>query len=122
MRPARKHVLCVDDHEDTCQVLAALLGQEGYAAQATSTQQEALTMARARRFDLYVIDNRLPDGSGAELCRELRALDPHVPVVIYSGAAYPKDHEAAAAAGVTAYVNKPDVERLISTVKELLPE
>ena len=120
MRPP-KRILVVDDHEHTSQVLAAILRREGYEARPAATQQEALTLADAEQFDLYLVDNRLPDGSGVELCGELRALRPDTPTVIYSGAAQKADHAAAAEAGVTAYVNKPDIERLIATVKELLP-
>jgi CheY-like chemotaxis protein len=117
MRPV-KRVLCVEDHADTCDLLTFLLGKEGYEAQCAATLQEAL--ARPDKFDLYVIDHGLPDGDGFELCRTLRRLNPSARVVIYSASADPASHTAAAAAGAHAYVNKPHVSHLATTIKELL--
>lgn len=119
MQP-KKHILCVDDDPDTCYMLMHLLGREGYELRTVSTATEALALARSEHFDLYLLDNRLPDKDGITLCRALRALDSNHPVVFYSGAAYPTDHELATAAGATAYVNKPAIEQLLATLKDIL--
>jgi DNA-binding response OmpR family regulator len=117
MRPV-KRVLCVEDHADTCDLLTFLLGKEGYEAQCAATLQEALS--RPDKFDLYVIDHGLPDGDGFELCRTIRRLRPNARVVIYSARDDREHHKAAAAAGAHAYVNKPHVGHLATTIKELL--
>jgi two-component system, OmpR family, response regulator len=116
--PAVKSILFVEDHADTCDMVAFLLGKEGYATDCAFTVREAL--ARSDKFDLYVIDHGLPDGDGFELCRALRRLHPNARVVIYSARDDREHHKAAAAAGAHAYVNKPHVSHLATTIKDLL--
>jgi CheY-like chemotaxis protein len=117
MRPP-KRILCVEDHADTCDLLTFLLGKEGFEAQCAATLHEAA--ARPGQFDLYVIDQGLPDGNGLELCRSIRRRHPNARVVIYSASADPSRHQAAEAAGAHAYVNKPHVGHLATTIKDLL--
>lgn len=73
-------------------------------------------------FDLYVLDKRLPDGTGLELCKALNLLTPNVPCIFYSGDAYEIHRYEAMAAGAAAYVPKPDIDQLIDTVHKLLSE
>lgn len=110
----------MDDHDDTCIMLKHLLGFEGYRIQFVATAAEALELADPQRFDLYLLDNRLPDRSGIELCRSLRMRCPATPIVMYSGDAYSAQHIAAKEAGATAYVDKPNVDQLIATVRDFL--
>lgn len=119
MQPT-KRVLYVDDDDDTCFMLKNLLGHEGYRTQCSATAAEALESAQANSFDLYLIDNRLPDRSGIELCRALRMQYPNTPIVIYSGDAYSTHHSAAMEAGATAYVDKPNIDQLIATLRSFL--
>ena len=115
-----KRILCVDDHADTCEMLAQLLKLAGYESDSAATAQAALTLARADGFALYVIDNRLPDGDGIELCHYLRALHPLKPIVFYSADAYPVHHQEAIEAGANAYIDKPHIHELIAAVKDFL--
>lgn len=62
-----------------------------------------------------ILDARFPDGKGLSLCSQLRQLDPHTPIVVYSGAVYGSDREEAERAGATAFVPKPDIELLVET-------
>ena len=71
---------------------------------------------------MYVLDKRLPDGSGMDLCIMLNALTPGVPCIFYTGDAYEIHRQEAIVAGATAYVPKPDVDALIDTVHKLLSE
>ena len=119
MQPLNR-ILCVDDHADTCEMLAQLLKLAGYESDSAATAQEALDLARADGFALYVIDHRLPDGDGIELCREVRALHPRTPIVIYSADAYPAQHQEAIAAGANAYIDKPNIDELIAAVNDCL--
>ena len=66
---------------------------------ATANGDEALRLARAEHFDLYLIDNWMPGTSGVRLCEQLREFDQHTPVLFYSGAAYETDRERALASG-----------------------
>ena len=115
-------VLCIDDHEDTSEMLKLLLIQEDYEVVTAVTMQEALQLATSQEFDLYVFDKHLPDGSGLELCQKLTAITPSVPCLIYSGDAYEIHRNEALAAGADDYVVKPDIEGLIESVRKLLAE
>jgi two-component system response regulator PilR (NtrC family) len=115
-------ILCVDDHFDTSEMLQVLLSDEDYEVQTAASIEEARQLATASEFDLYVLDKRLPDGTGLELCEILNQLSPTIPCIFYTGDAYEIHRHEAMAAGATAYVAKPDIDRLISTVHNLLSE
>jgi CheY-like chemotaxis protein len=113
-------VLCVDDHRDTSEMLQMLLSEEDYVVHTAATMKEACEMAAKTSFDLYVLDKRLPDGTGVELCETLTKLTPDVPCIFYTGDAYEIHRREAFAAGASAYVAKPDIEGLITAVHQLL--
>jgi two-component system, NarL family, response regulator DevR len=101
-------LLLVDDHEVVRQGLAALLDRrEGFQVVAEAgTVVEAVDLAERYRPDLVIMDVRLPDGSGIEACREIRAEHPEVRVVMLTS--YP-DEEAvlsAIVAGASGYLLK----------------
>jgi len=120
MSQVKCRVLIIDDHEDTAEMLKILLGEEDYEVTTTATVQEALSLAATKEFDLYVLDKRLPDGSGLELCAKLNQVTPGVPCILYTGDAYDIHRVEAMAAGADAYVAKPDIEGLIENVNKLL--
>ena len=113
-------VLCVDDHRDTSEMLQILLAEEDYEVHTAATVQEACDMASVRKYDLYVLDKRLPDGTGMQLCETLTKLTPEVPCIFYTGDAYEMHRHEAFAAGAAAFVAKPDIEGLINAVHDLL--
>ena len=113
-------VLCVDDHHDTSEMLQLLLSEENYEVHTAATMEQACEMAEKIQYDLYVLDKRLPDGTGVELCEKLSLLSPGVPCIFYTGDAYEIHRREAMAAGAAAYVAKPNIEGLISAVHELL--
>lgn len=81
---------------------------------------EALSLIHNQRFDLYILDHRFPRLSGVDLCKRIRASNPHVPIIFYSGAAYEVDRRDGLDAGAQAYVVKPRVEELIEAVRSTL--
>ncbi len=120
MLRAKCRILCVDDHEDTSEMLQLLLSQEDYEVVTAVTVEDALKLAKSEEFDLYVLDKRLPDGSGLELCKKLSAATPDVPCMFYTGDAYEWHRLEAVAAGADGYVAKPDIDALIEGVRKLL--
>ncbi|HEX8922103.1 MAG TPA: response regulator [Pyrinomonadaceae bacterium] len=120
MQPAKCRILCVDDHEDTSYMLTHLLGQSDYDVVVSESMQDALRLIKSEQFDLYVLDKRLPDGSGLDLCRKLNAATPDVPIIFYSGDAYDLHRQEGLCAGADAYVPKPHIEELIKTVQQIL--
>jgi len=83
-RPSPLRLLIVDDHEVVRQGLVALLDRrEGFQVVAEAgTVAEAVEQARKFEPDIVVMDVRLPDGSGIEACREIRADLPGTRVVM----------------------------------------
>ncbi len=122
MPQVKCRILCVDDHEDSSEMLKLVLSESDYEIHTARNMEEALNLARIHEFDLYVLDKRLPDGSGLELCQQLGQLTPGVPCIFYSGDAYEIHRQEAMAAGARAYIPKPDVEELINTVHQLLSQ
>ncbi len=122
MSRVKCRILCVDDHEDTSEMLTLLLALEDYEVVTAVTIESALKLAKSENFDLYVLDKRLPDGGGLELCKKLREATPDVPCMFYTGDAYEVHRHEALAAGADAYVAKPDIDALIESVRVLLAQ
>ena len=115
-------ILCVDDHRDTSEMLQLILSVEEYDVQTAATMEEACKLAGETSFDLFVLDKRLPDGTGLELCSRLAELTPGVPCIFYTGDAYEIHRQQAFAAGAVGYVAKPNIEALIDEVHRLLSQ
>lgn len=115
-------ILCIDDHEDASEMMKLILSHEDYEVVTALTIAEALELANASEFDLYVLDRHLPDGSGLELCQKLTKITPGVPCIFYSGDAYAIHRSEAIAAGAQGYVAKPDIDKLIEAVNQLLAD
>ena len=115
-------VLFIDDHEDTAEMLKLLLSNEQYDVTTAVSFKQALEVATQHKFDLYVLDKHLPDGSGLELCQQLHAITPGVPCIFYSGDAYDIHRAQAIAAGADDHVVKPDIDGLIDSVNNLLAQ
>lgn len=114
-----KSILCVDDDTDTCELLQFLLSEYDFTS--SHSVEKALELIESRRFDLYIFDNWLPDGSGGELCRRVRELKIDVPIIFVSGAAHEQDVENAITNGATRYLIKPcEPDLLKNVVKELI--
>jgi CheY-like chemotaxis protein len=108
-RPQRSvgRVLCLDGDQDNCDLLTFLLKQFGYQVITTTSNSEALHLAKRGDVDLILLDSRLREATGAELCRKVRIFDPRTPILFCSAAAFPADFEAAFSAGADGYVVKP---------------
>src|SRR5215467_1648049 len=92
-------LLCVDNDRDVCTVLSTtfplldLTFAHSFAA--------ALKPVRSVIFDLFLVDERIAEASGVELCKQTRKVDASIPVVLFSPAGYPGDPEVAISAGAT---------------------
>jgi two-component system OmpR family response regulator len=111
-------VLCVDDDEDSREMLGLLLKHWQIEAKSVGTATQALSLIQAERFDMYLLDTQLPDLDGFELCRRMRSLDPETPILFFSGAAYESDRQKGIEAGANAYVAKPDIEGVLGCIKQ----
>jgi DNA-binding response OmpR family regulator len=119
----RATILYVEDDEDTRELVAYLLARSNYKVVPAESYDDALLLARANQFDLYLIDNWISGGSGIDLCMKLREFNSWTPILFYSGAAYERDKQEAFAAGAQAYLVKPaDNDELIKEVSRLISE
>jgi CheY-like chemotaxis protein len=121
MNAAKPHILIIEDDEDTRFVYGVLLQMEGYFVTPVSTMTEALARVLSTSYDLLIMDVRLPDGDGVELCKQIREFNRITPIMFVSAAAYQKDVERGMKAGAQAYLTKPaDAENLLEKVTYLL--
>jgi DNA-binding response OmpR family regulator len=114
-------VLCIDDDLDTCEILEVSLGMSGYKVAVAHSVEEGLCKARKEHFSLYSIDSHLPDGSGVELCKQIRKFDLSTPIIFNSANAFAEEIKKALDAGAQAYLIKPtDPFELTKTVESLI--
>src|SRR5579862_9037819 len=118
---AQKRILVVDDEENIGRSLRLILEREGYGVKV------CLSIAEAKMFpqrpDAYLVDVRLPDGSGIELLRWLKANDSDAPVVMISGHGTIADAVEATRAGAFDFLEKPlGRERVLLALRHALEE
>jgi DNA-binding response OmpR family regulator len=118
MEYTKARILHVDDHQDTRLMMAALLQDRGYGVLTAGNVAEALELAREITFDLYILDVRLPDGTGVALCQKLHEISPGIPILYYSAYGDAAEVENALAICGDAYLKKPvciaDIENLVA--------
>ena len=116
---SRKRVLCVEDDRDTCDILRFVM--TGYEFTAVHTLAAAEDLISETPYDIYVLDNWLPDGDGTTICKQIRQRGDNAPIVFTSAIGQRRDIDQAIAAGADRYLVKPyEPESLLQTVKELL--
>lgn len=120
---APKRVLIVEDNELNMTLFRDLLEAQGYAVIGARDGATAMTMARAERPDLILLDIQLPEVSGLDVVKwlksdaDLRA----IPVVAVTAFAMKGDEEKIRRAGCEDYVSKPiAVAKFVETVKRFL--
>jgi DNA-binding response OmpR family regulator len=119
-----KHrILCIEDDQDTCEMLTFALQPSGYEVVSAPTGEKGLSKVLAESFDAVLMDTNLPDISGIELCKQIRESDIPIPIIFYSGEARPDIIEEAIKAGAQAYLTKPidpfEVEKTIANLLEM---
>lgn len=105
---ATVRVFLVDDHEVVRRGVAEVLEDDPglMVAGEAGSVAEALARVPAVRPDVVVLDMRLPDGSGADLCRSLRRRLPGLPCLVLTSYSEPEAREAAIHAGATGFLLK----------------
>ena len=117
----RSHILYIEDHADTQELVTLVLAESNHRVTTTSSSKDALKLAREQPFDLYILNSWLADGTGIELCQRLREFDRGTPIMFFSGAAYETDKQAALNNGAQCYLIKPvDIQVLRDEVNRLI--
>jgi CheY-like chemotaxis protein len=123
MSSPRRRILCAESHDDTSLMIKLLLEQEGYEVRSAATVAECLELTAQEHFDLYLLDDRYPDGTGVDLCQRLHRQWPLTPIMFFTAAAYEWNREAGISAGARAYILKPaDINGLVETVHQLVSD
>ncbi len=118
-----KTILIVEDNELNMKLFRDLLEAQGYGILQTRDGMQALELARKERPDLIVMDIQLPQVSGLEVTKWIKADDnlKHIPVVAVTAFAMKGDEEKIREGGCEAYVAKPiSVKDFLSTIERFL--
>lgn len=109
MARKKETILIVDDTPANLDVLRALLSERGYHVRVASGGAKALASVRAGLPDLILLDIRMPDLDGFEVCRRLKADEDSkpIPVIFLSAAKEPEDKIQAFSVGGVDYITKP---------------
>ncbi len=121
MPTVKRRILCAESNKDVSDLVALLLREKGYEVETAQTAAECLKIASTDRFDLYVLNDSYVDADSLELSRELRAIDPVTPVLLFSLESNGFDRHKVEQAGVSVYLSKTsDFVALVQTIDQLL--
>jgi two-component system KDP operon response regulator KdpE len=110
MSGAGRRVLVCDDENQILRALKVVLRDAGFEVIATATAEQALDAAAVRPPDAAIIDLVLPDGSGMDVCRELRSWS-EMPLLVLSALGDEEQKVTALEAGADDYITKPFAPR-----------
>jgi len=113
-------VLVVDDEQQILRALRTSLRGAGYEVETADTAEAALAAAAMRPPEAVILDLVLPDGTGTEVCRELRSWS-SAPVIVLSAVGEEREKVAALDAGADDYVTKPvGIDELLARLRAVL--
>lgn len=100
-------ILIVDDDEEIRQLLSRYMREQGFRIQLASSCAEVHERIATSRIDLIVLDVMLPDGSGLDLCRDLRAARSSIPIILLTALQEDVDRIIGLEIGADDYLGKP---------------
>jgi CheY-like chemotaxis protein len=117
------HVLVVDDHEDSCELLKVVLEQRGHRVTIAHDGERAMVLLREQSFDVALIDLGLPIADGFEVARAARELGDETPYLVAVTGHGSSDYvEATKRAGFDLHLLKPiDFGMVANIVTEARP-
>jgi two-component system, OmpR family, response regulator RegX3 len=120
MRFGKRTILLVEDEESITTPLVAALEREGFDTAVSATAGESIEAAERVKPDLVLLDVMLPDGSGFDVCRELRSRS-RVPIIMLTARGEEADRVAGLELGADDYVVKPfSARELVARVRAVL--
>jgi two-component system response regulator RegX3 len=115
-----RRILLVEDERSITEPLAAALEREGFVAEVAGTVAGALEAAARRQPDLVLLDVMLPDGSGFDVCRELRQSS-NVPIIMLTARGEEADRVIGLELGADDYVVKPfSAREVVARIRAVL--
>ena len=121
----RKRILIVEDNDLNLKLFRDLLTAHGYETIETKEGLEAINLTRSELPDLILMDIQLPEISGLDVTRRLKAEEIlcNIPIIAVTAFAMKDDEEKILAAGCQAYISKPiSIVPFLNTVRKFLGE
>lgn len=117
----RENILIIDDDPDACKTLGMILEEKGYTVSTAESGKKALELASEKKFDLAILDIKLPDLDGTELLKKLKVASPGMEIIITTGYASLQNAILALREGAFDYLTKPlDIEEVIISVERAI--
>ena len=113
-------ILVTEDNDESRDLIVYMLEQCGYEVASARTGAESWALAMTQHFDLHVVDNRLPDILGTELCQRIRERNALVPIIMLSGLVDENEMAKAREINVPYLVKPVEFYRLVAAVRERL--
>jgi two-component system response regulator RegX3 len=118
--PGRRTILMVEDERSITEPLSEALAREGFDTEVAGTAARALELAKQAEPDLVLLDVMLPDGSGYDVCRELRA-DSRVPIIMLTARGEETDRIVGLELGADDYIVKPfSAREVVARIRAVL--
>ncbi len=115
------HILIVEDERKIADSLKQGLSENGFVAEVAYDGNIGLKLFQSRPFQLVILDINLPGINGYDLCKEIRLLNPAVPVVMLTSMSAVEDKIEGFNAGADDYIIKPfDFRELLVRIRALL--
>ncbi len=118
---SQEKILVVDDEEVVRRVLVTLLETEGFHAIEAADAKSCLHVVYEQKPDLVLLDILMPDRDGRDVCRLLRDIDSHLPIIMLTALSQEDEKVGRLADGADDYVTKPfHNEELIARIRAVL--
>ena len=119
--PNPPHILVVDDDLEIRRLLGRYLDGQGLRVTLAADKRELEEKLATQQIDLIVLDVMLPDGSGLDICRQLRDRKPHIPIILLTALKEDVDRIIGLEIGADDYLGKPfNPRELLARIRAVL--
>jgi DNA-binding response OmpR family regulator len=117
------NLLIVDDDQMNCDLLQNVFARQGYHVITATSGREGLRLFRTSGPRVTLLDLRMPEMDGLTVLKEIRAIDPHAPVIILGGGATEIQENQARALRATDFIRKGlSLDVLVETVSRIMQQ
>lgn len=115
------HIAVVDDHQEIRELVARYLGHQGYLVTAVGGAAEFRQQMDVKSFHLVVLDIMMPGEDGLSLCRYIKSVAPHLPMIFLTAVAGDADRIVGLELGGDDYLEKPfNPRELLARIRAVL--
>ena len=115
------NLLVADDEEELLELIRFSLDAAGYQVTTAKNGQQALALARGKRFDAIILDVMMPLMDGYHVAAEISGDPKAPPILLLTSRDYDQDQTAVKGSGATAFLSKPfEIPELLSVIKDLV--